>query len=146
MQNYTFTIIGDANTGKKTFINRLCNGQFNNTFSGDQIIQWEDNNVIKITMDSTKTTDGYVLFFDIHNPESFQILEQYLSIDKPMVLCGNKCDLKNEDENEDEEEKWYIKKFRGLEKKNIKFYQISCKSNYNFDKPFVALLERLKKI
>jgi len=157
MKNYTFTIVGDNDVGKSTFINRLANGQFTNEQNDEQIINWENNVVIHTTtnQDTNVNSDGLVLMFDIHNPKSFEHLEKYLILDKPMVLVGNKCDVKYEedginegvDENDDgtfsnTENRWYVKKWRELQQGNtkMKFYEISSKSNYNFDKPFNALI------
>ncbi|KAI3963205.1 hypothetical protein MKX01_030335, partial [Papaver californicum] len=42
----------------------------------------------------------------------------------PIVLCGNKVDVKNR-------------------QKNLQYYEISAKSNYNFEKPFLYLARKL---
>ena len=53
----------------------------------------------------------------------------------PIVLCGNKVDIK--------ERKVKAKNISFHRKKNIQYYDISAKSNYNFEKPFLYLARQL---
>ena len=53
----------------------------------------------------------------------------------PIVLCGNKVDIK--------ERKVKPKSITFHRKKNLQYYDISAKSNYNFEKPFVWLARKL---
>ena len=53
----------------------------------------------------------------------------------PIVLVGNKVDVK--------ERKVKAKQITFHRKKNLQYYDISAKSNYQYDKPFVWLLRRL---
>jgi GTP-binding nuclear protein Ran len=53
----------------------------------------------------------------------------------PMVLCGNKVDMKDR--------KVKAKHITFHRKKNIQYYDISAKSNYNFEKPFLWLAQKL---
>lgn len=53
----------------------------------------------------------------------------------PMVLCGNKIDVK--------ERQVKPKNISFHRKKNIQYYEISVKSNYNYERPFLYLLRRL---
>ncbi|MBE3044725.1 hypothetical protein IMZ48_19620 [Candidatus Bathyarchaeota archaeon] len=52
-----------------------------------------------------------------------------------MVLCGNKVDVK--------ERKVKAKTITFHRKKNLQYYDISAKSNYNFEKPFLWLARKL---
>ena len=49
----------------------------------------------------------------------------------PIVLCGNKVDIKDR--------KVKAKSIVFHRKKNLQYYDISAKSNYNFEKPFLWL-------
>lgn len=53
----------------------------------------------------------------------------------PVVLCGNKVDVK--------ERKVKAKAITFHRKKNLQYYDISAKSNYNFEKPFLWLARKL---
>ena len=53
----------------------------------------------------------------------------------PIVLCGNKVDVK--------ERKVKAKVITFHRKKNLQYYDISAKSNYNFEKPFLWLGRKL---
>lgn len=53
----------------------------------------------------------------------------------PIVLCGNKVDVK--------ERKVKPSQITFHRKKNLQYYDISAKSNYNFEKPFVWLARML---
>ncbi|KAL6091155.1 hypothetical protein STEG23_029132 [Scotinomys teguina] len=53
----------------------------------------------------------------------------------PIVLCGNKVDIKDR--------KVKAKSIVFHRKKNLQYYDISAKSNYNFEKPFLWLARKL---
>uniref|UniRef100_A0A8C5NWY7 GTP-binding nuclear protein Ran n=1 Tax=Jaculus jaculus TaxID=51337 RepID=A0A8C5NWY7_JACJA len=53
----------------------------------------------------------------------------------PIVLCGNKVDIKDR--------KVKAKSIVFHRKKNLRYYDISAKSNYNFEKPFLWLARKL---
>lgn len=53
----------------------------------------------------------------------------------PIVLCGNKVDVK--------ERKVKTSGVTFHRKKNLQYFEISAKSNYNFEKPFLWLARKL---
>merc|ERR1711871_1315417 len=53
----------------------------------------------------------------------------------PIVLVGNKVDVK--------ERKVKAKQITFHRKKNLQYYDISARSNYNFEKPFLWLARKL---
>ncbi|OMP03865.1 Small GTPase superfamily [Corchorus olitorius] len=53
----------------------------------------------------------------------------------PIVLRGNKVDVKNRQVK--------AKQVKFHRKKNLQYYEISAKSNYNFEKPFMYLARKL---
>ena len=55
----------------------------------------------------------------------------------PIVLCGNKCDVSKGGR------KVLAKHLTFHRKKNIQYYDISAKSNYNFEKPFLYVARQL---
>jgi len=55
----------------------------------------------------------------------------------PIVICGNKVDVKNR--------QVAAKTITFHRKKNLQYYEISVRSNYNYEKPFIYLLRQLLK-
>jgi GTP-binding nuclear protein Ran len=55
--------------------------------------------------------------------------------DIPIVLCGNKVDVRNRQVR--------AKTITFHRKKNLQYYELSAKSNYNFEKPFLYLARKL---
>jgi len=53
----------------------------------------------------------------------------------PIVLCGNKCEVKDR--------KVKAKQITFHRKKNLQYFDISAKSNYQFEKPFLWLARKL---
>lgn len=53
----------------------------------------------------------------------------------PIVLCGNKVDIKDR--------KVKAKSVLFHRKKNLHYFEISAKSNYNFEKPFLWIARKL---
>ena len=65
-----------------------------------------------------------------HPPAQVRVCENI-----PIVLVGNKVDVK--------ERKVKAKQITFHRKKNLQYYDISAKSNYNFEKPFLWLARKL---
>lgn len=55
----------------------------------------------------------------------------------PVVICGNKIDVRDR--------KVKAKQITFHRKKNLQYYDISVRSGYNYEKPFVYLLRKLAK-
>jgi len=53
----------------------------------------------------------------------------------PIVLCGNKVDVKDR--------KVKIKQIQFHRKKGLQYFEVSAKSNYQFEKPFLWLARQL---
>lgn len=53
----------------------------------------------------------------------------------PIVLCGNKVEIKDR--------KVKAKQITFHRKKNLQYFEISAKVNYNFEKPFLWLAKKL---
>ncbi|XP_066995628.2 ras and EF-hand domain-containing protein homolog [Anabrus simplex] len=121
----TFKIIfaGDAAVGKSCFIVRFCKGVFLNKLGSTlgvdfqvKTIRVDDRNVTLQLWDTAgqerfrsmtkayfRRADGVLLLYDVTNERSFLNVQQWVQdIDEvtnhqvPIVLCGNKVDLRNE--------------------------------------------------
>jgi len=53
----------------------------------------------------------------------------------PIVLCGNKVEVKDR--------KVKAKQITFHRKKNLQYFEISAKANYNFEKPFLWIARKL---
>ena len=97
-----------------------------------------------------KLIDGYligakaaILMFDVTSRTSYKnIPNHYRDVHRvceniPMVLCGNKVDMFNRVVKP--------KQITFHTKKNLQYYDISAKTNYNFEKPFLYLARKLYK-
>jgi len=82
-----------------------------------------------------------IILFDVTSRMTYKnVPNWYRDINRvcpgvPIVLCGNKVDIKNREVKP--------KQISFHRKKSIQYYEISVKSNYNYEKPFVHLLRKL---
>jgi GTP-binding nuclear protein Ran len=153
MNTYRLAIIGEKGVGKSNFLRRYFTGEYckdnvalsENTLSdvfhtshgiiNIQITEVHDNLPIGL--------DGVIIMFDVHNQQSFDTLPDLVDMAKQVtnnvVLCGNKVDLKNR-----------VVTWKKINKTkmngrpfDLQYYEYSCRSNYNFDKPVVYLLQHI---
>lgn len=71
----------------------------------------------------------------VHRIIHFSLLPRRVCENIPIVLCGNKVDVKNRQVKP--------KQVTFHRKKNLQYYEISAKSNYNYEKPFLYLARKL---
>jgi GTP-binding nuclear protein Ran len=92
--------------------------------------------------------DGYyiegqcaIIMFDVTSRPSYKSVPNWhrdlvrVCDNIPIVLCGNKVDIKDR--------KVKAKQITFHRKKNLPYYDISAKSNYNFERPFLWLARKL---
>ena len=101
-----------------------------------------------LTKNYYKGADGILLFYDITSKESFDSIGTWIknineSIDSSeigLLVIGNKCDLENQREvNEDMKKK--------LENsQHIEIIETSAKNNINIEKSFNTLIEKMLKL
>ena len=154
-------VIGDGGVGKTTFIKRHLTGEFEKKYDptkGAQVhpMPWFTNRG-RIDLDVWDTAgqerfgglrDGYyigghagILMFDVCSRITYQNTPKwYKDLTRvceniPIVLCGNKVDVKDR--------KVKAKQITFHRKKGLHYYDLSAKSNYQFEKPFVAILRKL---
>ena len=147
-------LIGDSKVGKTSFLEQFINNKFNNNQLStigfnvlSKICKLSDGTKVRITFFDTsgqerykslpasyfRNIQGILLMYDITEKKSFDHVNVWLNMIKdfqggktvPIVLLGNKIDLKNERKisNEEGEEK--------AKELNLKFYEISAKDNIN---------------
>jgi GTP-binding nuclear protein Ran len=144
-------IVGDGGVGKSTLINRFHTGEFEKRYIATMGV---DVRPITLEMDEGPVTfnvwdcagqekfqggfDGYcagarfaIIMFDVTNRASYKNCEEWIAKlpkDLPFVVCGNKVDCKERKVKPDD---IFVHR-----RHNAKYFDISAKSNYNYDAPF----------
>ncbi|KAK5580953.1 hypothetical protein RB653_000980 [Dictyostelium firmibasis] len=156
-------LIGNNGVGKTTFINRHIvaeNGKkYNSSHDGHIYNLNFKTNIGEINFevldkenfdglrdDYYNNSDCAIIMFDISNTQSYKDVENWYRDFReikgcnsvPIVLCGNKVDIKDR--------KVEPQQIISYLKKNLQYYDISAKSNYNFEKPFLHLIKELTGI
>ncbi|KAJ7767233.1 GTP-binding nuclear protein GSP1/Ran [Mycena metata] len=158
---FKLVLVGDGGTGKTTFVKRHMTGEFEKkyiaTLGAEVHPLTFSTNYGTICFNVWDTAgqekfgglrDGYyiqshcsIIMFDVTSrityrnvPNWHRDLERVCE-NIPTVLCGNKVDVK--------ERKIKPSAITFHRKKNLQYYEISAKSNYNFEKPFLWLGRKL---
>lgn len=154
-------LVGDGGVGKTTFVKRHLTGEFERKYiatQGVEVSPMEFNTTKgKIRFNVWDTAgqeklsglrDGYyidahcgIIMFDVCSRVTYKnVPKWYKDITRiceniPLVLVGNKVDEKNR--------KVKAKQILFARKNGLQYFDISAKSNYQFEKPFVWLLKKL---
>ena len=158
---YKLLLVGDAGVGKTTFIKRHRTGDFEARYLatvGTDIksLTFSTNyGKIKFNIHDTAGQEKFgpnrlnsyndsqcsILMFDCTSMMSYRNIPQWhndvvqVCGQIPMVLCGNKCDIANRRVNPED--------ISFHHENNMRYYDISARSNYNFEKPFLHLARTL---
>ncbi|KAJ7635307.1 GTP-binding nuclear protein GSP1/Ran [Roridomyces roridus] len=159
--NFKLVLVGDGGTGKTTFVKRHLTGEFEKKYIatlGAEVhpISFTTNfGELRFNVWDTAgqekfggLRDGYyiqascaIIMFDVTSRITYQSVPNWhrdlerVCEGVPIVLCGNKVDVK--------ERKIKPSSVTFHRKKNLQYYEMSAKSNYNFEKPFLYLGRRL---
>jgi len=154
-------LVGDGGVGKTTFVKRHLTGEFEKKYVATIGVEVHamvfDTNRGRLIFNVWDTAgqekfgglrDGYyiqgqcaIIMFDVTSRISYKNVGVWFrdlvrvceSI--PIVLVGNKVDVK--------ERKVKVKQINFHRKKNLNYYDISAKSNFNYEKPFLSLAKKL---
>jgi len=158
---FKLVLVGDGGTGKTTFVKRHLTGEFEKKYNATLGVEVHPlgfhTNYGEIVFDVWDTAgqekfgglrDGYyingqcgIIMFDVTGRITYKNVPNWhrdlvrVCENVPIVLCGNKVDIK--------ERKVKAKSITFHRKKNLQYYDISAKSNYNFEKPFLWLARKL---
>jgi len=159
--SYKLILVGDGGTGKTTFVKRHLTGEFEKKYVATLGVEVHPlnfhTNYGQIVFNVWDTAgqekfgglrDGYyiqgkcaIIMFDVTSRVTYKSVANWhrdlvrVCENIPIVLCGNKVDIKDR--------KVKIKQITFHRKKNLQYYDISAKSNYNFEKPFLWLARKL---
>jgi len=158
---FKLILCGDGSTGKTTFVKRHITGEYEKKYiatvgccvhplqftTSRGVIQfntWDTAGQEKLS----RLRDAYyihgqcaIIMFDLTARVTYNnVPEWYRGIQRvcghiPMVLCGNKVDIPDR--------KVKVKSINFHHKKNINYYDISAKTNYQYHKPFLHLASKL---
>lgn len=158
---FKLLLVGDGAVGKTTFVKRHLSGEYLKQYiptAGVEVhpLTFTTNyGVICFNVWDTAgqekfggLRDGYyiqgqcaIIMFDVTSRQTYKdVANWYRDIIRvcdniPIVLCGNKIDVKDR--------KVKPKNVTFHRKKNLQYFEISAKSNYNFEKPFLWLAQKL---
>ncbi|KAF9322907.1 GTP-binding nuclear protein gsp1/Ran [Linnemannia elongata] len=159
--SFKLILVGDGGSGKTTFIKRHLSGEFEKMYIATMGVEVHPlkfaTNFGEITFETWDTAgqekfgglrDGYyiegkcgIIMFDLTSRITYKNVPNWhrdltrVCGNIPIVLYGNKVDIK--------ERKVKPKTIDFHRKKSIQYYDISAKSNYNYEKPFLWLSRKL---
>eukprot|EP00929_Paragymnodinium_shiwhaense_P094969 TRINITY_DN55894_c0_g1_i1.p1 TRINITY_DN55894_c0_g1~~TRINITY_DN55894_c0_g1_i1.p1 ORF type:complete len:239 (-),score=49.58 TRINITY_DN55894_c0_g1_i1:872-1519(-) len=159
--NFKLVLVGDGGVGKTTFVKRHVSGEFEKKYVatvGAEVHPMDFTTTrgkIKFNVWDTAgqerfagLRDGYyiqalcgIIMFDVTSRITYKNVPHWhrdltrVCENIPIVLVGNKCDVKDR--------KVKAKQITFHRRKNLQYYDISAKSNYNFEKPFLWLARKL---
>ncbi|GAM21693.1 hypothetical protein SAMD00019534_048680 [Acytostelium subglobosum LB1] len=154
-------LVGDGGVGKTTFVKRHATGEFETRYIPTLGVNVHPlpfyTNYGKIIFNIWDTAgqekfgglrDGYyiqgqcaIIMFDVTSRVSYKNCPNWygdlvrVCEGIPIVLCGNKVDIKDR--------KVKPSQITFHRKYNLSYYDVSAKSNYNFEKPFIWLTSKL---
>lgn len=143
MATFRITLVGSKGCGKSAFMRRHSTGEFfNEPIPLTQCeVKFATNkgNYTLVLVEGKNEADGLIYMMNLMRPQNEQkigrLLEKYQG---PKVLCGNKCDRKGS-----QTPMAFVRHL--MTTQSVKYFEISAKSNYNFEKPFLLLLRELTK-
>jgi len=159
---FKLVLVGDGGVGKTTFVKRHKSGEFEKKYVATLGVEVHPltfytslGAIIYNCWDTAGQEkfgglrDGYyvggkaaIIMFDVTSRITYKSVSVWhrdltrVCENIPIVLCGNKVDVKDR-----KVKPRHIVFHR--KKPNIQYYDISAKSNYNFEKPFLWITRKL---
>lgn len=158
---FKLVLVGDGGTGKTTFVKRHLSGEFEKKYLPTVGVEVHPlkfpttHGLICFNVWDTAgqekfggLRDGYyiqgncgIIMFDVTSRQTYKNVPNWhrdvvrVCENIPIVLVGNKVDVM--------ERAVKARQITFHRKKNLQYYDISAKSNYNFEKPFLWLAKKL---
>lgn len=158
---FKLVLVGDGGVGKTTFVKRHISGEFEKKYVATLGVEVRAldfmTNFGKLRFNVWDTAgqekfgglrDGYyiqgqcaIIMFDVTSRTTYKHVPNWhrdlvrVCDDIPIVLVGNKVDIKDR--------KVKARQVVFHRKRNLPYYDISAKSNYNYEKPFLWLARKL---
>ena len=159
--DFKLVLVGDERVGKTTFIKRHLTGEFEKKYIPTIGVEvhpikfFTTRGMVSFNIWDTAGQEQYaglkegyyigshcaIIMFDVTSRTSYtsvprwhrDLFRQCENI--PIVLVGNKVDVKDR--------KIKAKQILYHRRHNLQYFDISSKSNYQFEKPFIGLIPRL---
>ncbi|XP_032719694.1 GTP-binding nuclear protein Ran-like [Lontra canadensis] len=153
---FKLVLVGDGGTGKTMFVKHHLTGEFEKKYVatlGMEVhlfMSHTNRGPIKFNVWDTAGQKKFgrlreaqcaIIMFDVMSRVTYKNVPNWhrdlvrVCENFPIVLCGNKVDIKDR--------KVKAKSIVFHRKKNLQYYDISAKNNYNFEKPFLWLARKL---
>jgi GTP-binding nuclear protein Ran len=155
-------LIGDANVGKTTFLTRHLTGAFKKVHEATHgvdnhsLLFYTNHGPIKFDVSDTAGEENYaglgdgyyidakcaIIMFDVTNCSTCKnVADWYRGLTRlaeniPIVVVGNKADMKRQRQVTEKDKAF-------LRKKNLQYYEVSAKTTVDFEKPFLYLARKL---
>ncbi len=162
---YKILLVGESKVGKTTFIQKHLTREYIQDYNPtvgikSHLLKFNTNyglivlnihecgghkNFVGLPINYYQHSDAVIVMFDLTSLETYKLAKDrihniLLAIPKlPLVLCGNKVDLQDRKVKSEEIAVHLESKFG----RKILYYNISVKSNYNFQKLFLVLLRQI---
>jgi GTP-binding nuclear protein Ran len=158
---YKLVLVGDGGVGKTTYVKRHQTGEFEKKYIPTMGVQ-----VSQLVFETTSgrllyniwdtagqerfggLREGYyleaqcaIVMFDVTSPATYRNVATWhrdlvrVCPNIPIVLVGNKIDVRDR--------KVPAKRVTFHKKNNMRYFEISAKSNYHFEMPFLSLARQL---
>jgi len=155
---YNILVIGDKGVGKNSYINRHIGHSFGNNLSNNKTNKLlnfnasngydkKTNKIVNLKIDiyddlsfinNGVVYNGVIIMFDRSGDETYNITK-WINNTKDIpyrCVCGNKVDKRSDQFND-------IEKINNILSNKIEYIDLSAKSCYNFEKPFLYLLRNI---
>eukprot|EP00922_Rhytidocystis_sp_ex-Travisia-forbesii_P035890 GHVS01053269.1.p1 GENE.GHVS01053269.1~~GHVS01053269.1.p1 ORF type:complete len:219 (+),score=33.48 GHVS01053269.1:277-933(+) len=159
--DFKLVLVGDGGVGKTTLVKRHLTGEFEKKYIPTLGVEVHplrfDTNYGPLVFNVWDTAgqekfgglrDGYyikgqcsIMMFDVTSRITYKNIPNWhrdivrVCENIPIVLVGNKVDVKDRQIK--------ARQIQFHRKRNLQYYDISARSNYNFEKPFLWLAKRL---
>lgn len=163
--SYKILLVGESKVGKTTFIQKHLTREYIQDYNPtvgieSHLLKFNTNyglatlnihecgghkKFVGLPINYYQHSDAVIVMFDLTSLETYKLAKErvhniLLAMPKlPLVLCGNKVDLRDR-QLKLEEIDVHLKSKSG---RKILYYDISVKSNYNFQKPLLFLLRQI---
>ena len=159
---YKIVIIGCGGVGKTCYVKRFKKGNFLASYvptvsaKVHNLVLATDHGKVHLEIWDTAgqeriggmregyfvNADGAIVMFDVTSKITYTKVDNWIrdlhrvtGAEIPCVLVGNKCDIKDR--------KVHLKSITIHRKYGMDYYDISAKSNYQYEKPFLSLLKKI---